>query len=109
MRHNPFEIVRMFEETVADYTGASNNTRQDLPFSSTINNACRRKSKVQRLYLERHLPIRTLSHMGRSQKTYIWNVYSWFVYVLIVSYQKTLEDWKRWNDTNRQQRGCRMA
>lgn len=22
MRHNPFEIVRMFEETVADYTGA---------------------------------------------------------------------------------------
>ena len=22
MRYNPFEIVRMFEETVADYTGA---------------------------------------------------------------------------------------
>ena len=22
MRHNPYEIVRMFEETVADYTGA---------------------------------------------------------------------------------------
>ena len=33
MRHNPFEIVRMFEETVADYCGApyavsSNITRR---------------------------------------------------------------------------------
>jgi dTDP-4-amino-4,6-dideoxygalactose transaminase len=76
MRHNPFEIVRMFEETVADYTGAPYAVSTDNCTDALL--ICCEYLKVKEVTIpsKTYLSVpQSIMHAGGKVKfrDYLWN------------------------------------
>jgi len=76
MRHNPYEIVRMFEETVADYTGAPYAVSTDNCTDALL--ICCEYLKVEEVTIpaKTYLSVpQSIMHAGGTVKfrDYLWN------------------------------------